>query len=353
MIGLLRRRESRRVLVLLAVVAQAALLLTLAPGSPDRTATLEFTSAVGIYEGSDVRLLGVVIGQVTGVDPGPESVTVSISYDSDYNLPAGVQAVIVAPSVIADRFVQLTPAYPGTGPLLADGAVVPVDRTRTPVELDQVFSTMNQLLVALGPRGANHDGALNQVLTVAADDLRGQGPALRRLLSKLGNATDTLGDLSPDLFGTLTHLAGFTRTLARDDGVVNSLYSRLDDVASYLAQDRHDLGAVLRSLAVSLGEVRGFVHDNRQLLNRNVAHLTRVGAALSAEQEALDGLLRVVPVALNNLNRVWDPEAQGIRSRPNLDQVLKDLDGLICDAIVRAGIPVPATTCHDLLGGLS
>lgn len=343
----------RRVLLVGLLLLQCALVVALAPGRSDRTAVLEFTSAVGVYEGSDVRLLGVVIGEVTAVEPGPAAVEVTIEYAADHDLPADVRALIVAPSVIADRFVQLTPAYPGTGPRLADGATVPVERTRTPVELDEVFSTMNQLLVALGPEGANEDGAFDDALGVAASNLRGQGADLRRLLSGLGGAAETLGRVSPDLFATVEQLAAFTAELAGDDDVVRSLYRRLDDVAGFLAEDRRELAAVLDSLARSLGEVRGFVRDNRELLERNVETLTRVGKALTAERLALDGLLRVVPVALNNLNRVWDPAAQGIRSRANLDQILKDLDGLICDAIVRAGIPLPIRTCQRLLGGLS
>lgn len=346
-----RIRDRRNVIVVLAVALQVALLLVLTPGRPDRTATLEFASAIGIYEGSDVRLMGVRIGRVTDVDPGATSVTVEIEYDADYDLPDDVGAVIVAPSVIADRFVQMTPAYSGAGARLGDGAVVPLDRTRTPVELDEVFSTMNQLLVALGPRGANQEGALNEALAVAAADLRGQGPALRRLLDRMGDAAGTLGELSPALFATVDDLADFTATLARDDQDVRGLYDRLSDVASFLAEDRRDLAAVLQSLAVSLGEVRGFVHDNRDLVVRNVEHLTRIGRALTAEQVALDSLLRVVPVALNNLNRVWDDDSQAIRSRANLDQILKDLDGLICDAIIRAGVPLPGQLCDRLAGG--
>lgn len=348
-----RLGDRRGAVVVVALCAQVALLLVLMPTDRTRTVTLEFSSAVGIYEGSEVRLMGVPVGEVTAVEPGAAAVTVQVEYDAEHDLPADVGALIVAPSVIADRFVQLSPPYDGDGDRLADGAVVPLERTRTPVELDEVFATMDQVLVALGPRGANEEGALNEALEVGAGALRGQGPEVRRLLSRMGDATTTLADVSPALFQTVAQLGDVTRTLARDDRQVRVFEGRLDDVASFLAEDRRDLAAVLRSLAVSLGEVETFVADNRDLLVDNVEHLTRISQAVAAQQVALDGLLRVVPVALNNLNRVWDADAQAIRSRANLDQILKDLDGLICDAIIRAGIPVPPATCSRLLGGLS
>lgn len=344
------RRDQRWPLVAVALSLVAAALIAVTPGPSQRTATLSFTDAVGIYEGSEVRLMGVPIGTVTAVRPGPRDVEVAIAYDADHRLPADVGAIIVAPSVIADRFVQLTPAGAGEGPTLADGARVPVDRTRTPVELDEVLSTTNDLLVALGPDGANGEGSLNRALGVGAEVLRGQGPQVSRMVARMGAAAETLGASSPDLFGTLDHLARVTRTLAERDADVRALSNRLTDVAGFLAEDREQLDAVLVALASSLGEVTRFVRDNRELLVTNVRRLRVVAEALAAQREALEGLVRVIPVALNNLNRAWDAEGQAVRSRANLTQILRDADGLICEAIERAGITLPVEDCEALFG---
>ena len=42
------------------------------------------------------------------------SVRVDMTYSSDYKLPADVKAAIITPTLVADRFVQLVPAYSGT-----------------------------------------------------------------------------------------------------------------------------------------------------------------------------------------------------------------------------------------------
>ena len=75
-------------------------------------------------------------------------------YDSKYKVPADAKAVVISPSIVGDRFIQLTPAYDG-GQALPDNARLGLDRTATPLELDQIFGSINDLTKALGPEGAN------------------------------------------------------------------------------------------------------------------------------------------------------------------------------------------------------
>ena len=76
-----------------------------------KTVTAHFSRAVSIYEGSQVFVLGVPIGTVTAVVPEGNSVRVEMEYDAEHKVPADAQAVIVTPTLVADRFVQLTPAW--------------------------------------------------------------------------------------------------------------------------------------------------------------------------------------------------------------------------------------------------
>lgn len=113
----------RRTLVALASVLAAAAAVALAwPERQSRhTLVAHFVSTVGIHEGSQVRVLGVAIGEVVRVRPAGSRVEVEVSYDARQPVPADVRAVIIPPSVVSDRYVQLTPAYAG-GPVLTDGA---------------------------------------------------------------------------------------------------------------------------------------------------------------------------------------------------------------------------------------
>ena len=100
------------------------------PGRPRRrrSATIYFSRTVHVYKGGDVDVLGVKVGSITGVHPDGDRVKVTIKYNASQRIPANASAVILTPTLVADRVVQLTPAYTG-GPVLADKAVIPLQKT--------------------------------------------------------------------------------------------------------------------------------------------------------------------------------------------------------------------------------
>ncbi|MGH3433979.1 MAG: MlaD family protein, partial [Thermocrispum sp.] len=87
-----------------------------------------FDRAVGLYPDSSVRVLGVRVGTIDVVRPDGEAVRVEMLVDDGVPIPADVGAVVVAPSLVSDRYVQLTPAY-ASGPQARDGHTIPRDRT--------------------------------------------------------------------------------------------------------------------------------------------------------------------------------------------------------------------------------
>src|SRR5688500_18164106 len=108
------------------VVALLALALLIFPGDGQRTVTAHFDRAVAVYPGPDLRVMGVQIGEVTDVVPDGNSVRVEMVYDQEYKLPADAKAAVVTPTLVADRYVQVFPAY-GKGAVVPDGA----DRPRS------------------------------------------------------------------------------------------------------------------------------------------------------------------------------------------------------------------------------
>ena len=232
-------------LLLLALVAR------LWPGAGTVQATAHFPRAVGLFVGSDVRILGVKVGEVKEVVPEGTSVRVEFEYEDKYKVPRDAKAAVVAPSVVSDRYVQLTPVYE-SGPTLADGADIPMEQTATPVELDRIFASLNDLNVALGPEGANKGGALSRLLKVGADNLDGQGAKMNATFRDFSKAVETLNSGRDDLFGTVRNLQVFTTALAQNDQQVRSFNQNLSSVADQLAGEREELSAALRNLAVAL-----------------------------------------------------------------------------------------------------
>src|SRR6202011_3729800 len=65
----------------------------------------------GVFVGDEVRILGVPVGKIDAIEPGPDHVKVSFWYNSRGSVPADAKAVILSPSLVTARAIQLTPAY--------------------------------------------------------------------------------------------------------------------------------------------------------------------------------------------------------------------------------------------------
>ena len=277
--------------------------------------TAYFTAAVGVYAGSDVRVLGVRVGTVDEVRPAGTQVQVKLTVDVP--VPNRVKAVIMAPSLVSDRFVQLAPAYT-SGPQLAQDATIREDSTATPVELDQLYGSLNQLATALGPNGANADGALSDLVKTGASVLDGNGTKLNDMIKQLGRAAGTLSGSKDDFTGTVDSLQKFTSTLAASDDQVRDVTDRLSSVSTFLAADRDDLGAALSALATALAKVKQFIQDNRNRLASNVDKLATISQVLVKERASLDEALKVAPLALGNVLNAYDPATKTLSGRADI-----------------------------------
>jgi len=283
--------------------------------------TAYFAESVGVYKGSTVRVLGVPVGTVDAVRPDGTRVKVTMTLNHGVAVPAGVDAVVIAPSIVADRYIQLTPAYTG-GPVLPDGAVIPLSRTAVPVEIDQVYASLAKLANALGPNGANKNGALSGLIKTGAANLAGNGAYLRQMLTQFGGLSKTLGGSSGNLFATIAYLQRFTTMLKNNDGQVRLAEDQLAQVSGFLASDRRDLSAAITELAVALTRVKGFIGGNRALIESNVSKLSAITSILVRERASLAEALDAAPLAADNLVNAYDAARHTLVARGYLGELI-------------------------------
>lgn len=349
-----RLKSVTGVLAALVVIALvAAIVMVISDRGGRKYVVADFPRAIAVYKGSDVRILGINVGQVDSVTPMGTKVRVRFDYDEKYKIPADAKAVVISPSIVGDRFVQLTPVYK-SGAVLADNAHLGVDRTATPLELDQIFGSLNQLNLALGPEGANKPdqsgtGALTRLLDSTARNFGGQGVKFNQTLKNLGRLSQTLSNNKDALFGSASEVEKFINTLARNDKTVRQFAESLASGSELLAGDRKDLGRAVDNLAVALKAVRGFVHQNRDVLHTNIKGLTRISNTIVKRRAQLDEVLHVAPLALNNLGLTYDPVSGTLDTRDELGKVVNDLQdnagGTLCQVLDLDGLSNGAIDC--------
>jgi phospholipid/cholesterol/gamma-HCH transport system substrate-binding protein len=325
--------------VVALVLLASAYVVLIRDDSETRTVTAHFPRAVSIYEGSDVRILGVNVGRVTAVVPEGNSVRVEMEYDAQYDVPADAKAVIVTPTLVADRFVQLTPAYRKGDAVMADDADIALPDTGVPVELDRIYASLRDLSEALGPNGVNEDGTLDHLLAAGSHALKGRGELGNRMLTRLAAAAQTFGEGAGPLFDTVSQLAEFTSTLADNDRFVRAFIKDLAGVSSQLADERTEIEQALASVADAVGTVKTFVHDNRKALVTDVERLTRVMSTINSEKGSLDDALRIAPVAIGNLSLAYNSKSGSIGSRIGVSGNVWDADGFLCAVVQQSGLP--------------
>ena len=297
--------------------------------------TAYFTQTVGLYKGSDVRILGIPVGTITDVEPMGDRVRVKMEIDDNYAIPAAADAVVLAPSLVSDRYVQFAPVYDG-GAKMKDGATLSLERTAVPVELDQVYGALDDLSSALGPTGSNKNGALSDLIDTGAANLDGNGKALNQTLTGFSEAVQTLAENRDDLFSSLDNLQKFTTALATVDTQVRQFNDNLAAVAEQLAGERQDLQQAIALLNQALGDVAQFVRDNTSLLTSNVDKLADVTLTLVQQRQALAQVLDVAPAALGNLAHAYNPDYGTLDTRDN-SLGSTNADVIVCQVLAQTG----------------
>jgi phospholipid/cholesterol/gamma-HCH transport system substrate-binding protein len=330
----LSRNAIRIICAAVVVVIVAVGAVYVFGGGSNKKLSANFASGVGVYPGTPVKILGIQVGSVTKVTPAGNSVKVQMTYDHKYKIPAGAISVLVANSLVSDRYVQLAPVYSGTGPVLASGANIPLSRTASPAELDDIYGALNKLSVALGPNGANKKGSLSTLVNVAAANLNGNGSALNQSIRNLSKAALTLSNGREDLFGTVKNLQSFSQALSQSDKQVRHFEDQLAQVAGDLADERGDLGAALHNLTVALHQVAGFVQTNAGKVHTDVKGLESLTNVLVKDKAALNEILSVAPIALSNLTHGYQESTGTLGTRSNLSDIADP--GQICAVLSQA-----------------
>ena len=227
------------------LVAGAAFLVRQVYFGPN-TITAYFPTATSIYPGDEVRVSGVKVGKIDSITPEGTQTKMILKVDHDVPVPADAKAVIVAQNLVAARYVQLTPAYrKGGGPTMADGAVIPSDRTAVPVEWDEVKTQLMRLATELGPKTGVSDTSVSRFIDSAANALDGNGDKLRQTLAQLSGAARIFAEGSGNIVDIIKNLQIFVTALRDSKQQIVMFQNRLASLTSVVNDNRSDLDAAL------------------------------------------------------------------------------------------------------------
>jgi phospholipid/cholesterol/gamma-HCH transport system substrate-binding protein len=296
--------------IVMVIAGAVGALVVVASGPPTHAIAAQFSATPGLYAGNDVDVLGIRVGRVTAIKPGPDYVTVEMSIDNSVKLPDGASAVLMAPEVVSDRFIQIGPAYT-SGPTMAAGTVIPLDKTAIPESVDAVINTLNELATQLGPTGANRNGALSDLVHQLAVEFGPNGQDFHNAIVNFNQALGALSSNSPALAGTLSNLGQLSQALADNSSEYQSFATNLASVSQVLANDRQDVTATLQSLQTLFANLESFINADGANLGASIGNLKNFAGALASQQAALAQAYDLAPLSLQNLDNAINKTAPG------------------------------------------
>lgn len=259
-----------------------------------------FTSASELTSGDDVRIAGVVVGQVKKVEiHRRDRALVTFGVKKDVPLTQKTHADIRFLNLIGDRYMSLSQGKKDA-PRLTAGTTIPVDRTSPALNLTELFNGFQPLFAALRPEDVNKL-SLNLVRV-----LQGEGGTVQELLANTASLTNTLADRDELVGEVVTNLSTLLGTVDDHHKELNELITSLRSWFGHLAKDRKVIGSSLTNISEVSKSVADLLTESRPLLKADVAQLGRLFTILAEPENKayLDRTLKLLPTMLAKQTRI-------------------------------------------------
>lgn len=257
-------------------------------GSGDSYAA-DFAEIGGLKSGNEVRVAGVSVGKVEGIELKGNKVRVSFKIDKGTDFGTETGADIRVRTLLGAEFLALTPEGPGQ---LPKGSIIPMERTIAPYDVVQAFSELSRTTDAIDiPQ-------LSEALTTLAD-------VAHETPEEFRGAIKGVSDLSSNLAARDTQINTLLVNLKKVSGVLNSrneelvtLFKDADVLFQAISARRDSIHRLLVSTQTISTQLRGLVKDTQVEIKPALDQLNTVTTLLQRNENSIDVALTRYPTFL-------------------------------------------------------
>ncbi|MFC7343391.1 MCE family protein [Saccharopolyspora griseoalba] len=212
--------------------------------------TLETDTAGNqMQAGADVKVRGVVVGEVAEIDSGRGGARLQLALQPDKAemIPADARARLLPKTLFGERYVSLDIPDDASAATLAAGDVIPQDRSESAMEVEKVLGDLMPVLQAVQPQ------QVATTLDAVAQALRGRGdqlgdtlvqldaylrefhpslPELESVIGRIDDVSRTYADAAPDLLRAVRDLSATSRTVVEQRTQLRHLTSTLTSAST-------------------------------------------------------------------------------------------------------------------------
>lgn len=224
-----------------------------------------FAEAGGLKPGSDVRVSGLSVGRVSGVELDGTRVLIDFTVRDGVELGERTEAAIKTETVLGTKMLDLTPRGDGvlTGP-------IPLERTRSPYDLPSALGDLTTTISGLDTT------QLSQALTTLSQTFADTPPAFRAALQGVASFSDTLNTRDQKLRELLANANEVTSVLAKRSDQIAALVVNTNALLTEVVAQRDSVDALMSNLSRVSEQISGMVAENRSQLRPALEKLNGV-----------------------------------------------------------------------------
>lgn len=287
------------IFMIVTTLATAMLVVTIGNVSfaPTRHYKAVFSDATGVVKGDDVRVAGVKVGTVQGVDIVDRTqALVTFDLDESTRISEATQATIRYRNLVGQRYISLSEGIGDADPL-DEGATIPVGQTTPALDLTVLFNGFKPLFQALSPSD------INQLSYEIVQVFQGEGGTLEGLLAHTASVTTTLAERDQVIGDLIDNLNEVLDNLGDRDEQLSRLITTFRTFVGGLSEDREAILGSLDQISALSVETASLISGIREPFVDDVKQLRRVAGNLDRGKAELDRALQVLPIKLNKIGR--------------------------------------------------
>jgi len=220
-------------------------------GDQPFTVKARFKDVLDLVPQSGVKVNEVPVGRVEDIQLAPDGWTaeVTMAVNGDVDLPANALAMLRQSSLLGEKYIELSPPPPdeASGDL-ADGALIPLERTNRNTDIEEVLGALSMLL---------NGGGIEQLQNIAQElnaALSGNETDIRNTLDGVDTLVSTLDESRSDITRAIDGVNRLAGTLNAEKDRLAGVIDNLGPGLKVLSDQRTQLVTMLQSLQ-SLSDV--------------------------------------------------------------------------------------------------
>ena len=238
-----------------------------------------FSEAGGIRKDDDVRIAGVRVGKVTGIELENAHVRVDFKITTDAAFGPQTSASIRMKTLLGQKYVSLVPS--GAGQLPPDSEI-PLVRTVSSYDIVNAFSDLTTTTERIDT------GQLAGSLDVMAKEFRDSPANVKLALNGMSRLSRTIASRDAGLRTLLARANRVSATVASRNATTAKLITDADLLLVELQARREAIHTLFTNTSDLAIQLTGLVRDNRAALKPALDQLTTVLAVLTRHERDLD-----------------------------------------------------------------